>query len=243
MYTIALTSALILGTAFAPAAAQPAQTLYEQKCGRCHVAYDPAEYAADNEELAFGGRLNWVYDDFLEVGGSAYHGAWDDDGDLGLTMLGGHFMLRTGWANLYGEWAQATSENLAPAEDGEISGYFIQASRLFQSRYRPAVRWGALDYLDRGNLKGRNPGKGDRELTELAFGFSYYPTAKAVFKIEYTFFGEGDRIEEKDDDQFGLQAAVRFEAILRRLLKQPSSSTRPLRVEPFGADYLIHGSI
>ena len=168
------------------------------------------QYRDNNEQLAFGGRLNVVYRDFLEVGGSAYRGAWDDAGDLDLTMLGGHFMLRTGVANVYGEWAQATSENAADAEEGEMSGYFVQASRLIQSRYRPAIRWGGLDYLDRGDLLGRNAGKGDKELTELAFAFSYYPTSPVVFKVEYTFFKEGDRVAEKDDDQLGLQAAVRF---------------------------------
>mgnify|MGYP003973485099 FL=1 len=91
-----------------------------------------------------------------------------------------------------------------------MSGYFVQASRLIQSRYRPAIRWGGLDYLDRGDLLGRNAGKGDKELTELAFAFSYYPTSPVVFKVEYTFFKEGDRVAEKDDDQLGLQAAVRF---------------------------------
>jgi len=168
------------------------------------------QYRDNNEQLALGGRLNVVYRDFLEVGGSAYRGAWDDAGDLDLTMLGGHFMLRTGVANVYGEWAQATSENPGDAEDGEMSGYFIQASRLIQSRYRPAIRWGGLEYLDRGDLLGRSAGKGNKELTELAFAFSYYPTPPVVFKVEYTLFKEGDRVAEKDDDQLGLQAAVRF---------------------------------
>jgi len=168
------------------------------------------QYRDNNEELALGGRLNIVYRDFLEVGGSVYRGAWDDAGNLDLTMLGGHFMLRTGVANVYGEWAQATSENPAAAEEGEMSGYFIQASRLIRSRYRPAIRWGGLDYLDRGDLLGRSAGKGDKELTELAFAFAYYPAPPVVFKAEYTFFKEGDRVAEKDDDQLGLQAAVRF---------------------------------
>ena len=168
------------------------------------------QYRDNNEELAFGGRLNWVYRDFLEVGGSAYRGAWDDNGEFDLSMLGAHFLLRTDLANFYGEWAQANSENPRPAEDGEISGYFLQASRLFQSRYRPAVRWGALDYLDRGDLLGRDPGKGDKDLTELAFAFAYYPTTKAVFKVEYALYQEGNRAAKKDNDQFGLQAAVRF---------------------------------
>jgi len=28
--------------------------------------------------------------------------------------------------------------------------------------------------------------------------------------VEYTLYQEGDRVEKKDNDQFGLQAAVRF---------------------------------
>ena len=165
------------------------------------------QYRDNNEELSLGGRFNLIYGDFLEVGASAYRGAWDDAGDYNLTLLGSHFMLRTSIANIYGEWAQATSENPDPAEDGDMSGYFIQASRLFKSHYRPTVRWGTLDYLDKGDALGRS--SNDKDVSELALGFSYYPTTKLVAKIEYTFFGEG-RGTDKDNDQLGLQAAVKF---------------------------------
>jgi len=168
------------------------------------------QYRDNNENKAFGGRVNFMFSDFLEVGGSAYQGAWDDDGKLNLSMYGAHFMLNTYFANFYGEYAQATSENPGDTDDGDISGYFVQASRLFKSKFRPSIRFGALDYLDKGSLLGRSASKGNKDLNELAFAFTYYPTSKVAFKIEYTLFTEGDRVEEKDNDQLGLQAAVKF---------------------------------
>jgi len=168
------------------------------------------QYRDNNENKAFGARVNFVFNDFLEVGGSVYQGAWDDEGELNLTMFGSHFLLNTPIADFYGEYAQATSENPEDLDDGNMSGYFIQASRLFCSKYRPTIRFGSLDYLDEGNVLGRSANKGNKDLNELAFAFTYYPTSKVAFKVEYTLFSEGDRLEEKDNDQFGLQAAVKF---------------------------------
>jgi len=168
------------------------------------------QYRDNNENKAFGGRVNFMFSDFLEVGASAYQGAWDDDGKLDLTMFGSHFLLNTPIADFYGEYAQANSENPDGTNDGDISGYFVQASRLFCSKYRPTIRFGSLDYLDEGDVLGRSASKGNKDLNELAFALTYYPTSKVAFKIEYTLFSEGDRVEEKDNNQFGLQAAVKF---------------------------------
>lgn len=168
------------------------------------------QYRDNNEDKAFGGRVSWLLLDVLEVGGSIYNGAWDDDGKLDLTMYGTHFLLRTDLADFYGEYSRADSDNPSPAADGKMSGYFIQASRLFLSKFRPTVRFGALDYLDMGDTLGRSTAKGDKDLSELALSFGYYPTNKVVFKVEYTFFMEGDRMPDTKNDQLGLQAAVAF---------------------------------
>lgn len=167
------------------------------------------QYRDNNEELAVGSRLNLLYGDVLEIGTSAYRGAWDDAGDYDLILLGSHVLLRTSLAEFYGEWAQATSQNPAPAEDGDMSGCFIQASRLFGQKYRGTVRYGALDYLDESDLLGRSPGKGNMDVSELVLGFSCYATRKLVVKAEYSLNDEG-RGTEKDNDQLGLQVAVKF---------------------------------
>lgn len=167
------------------------------------------QYRDNNEELAFGSRLSVLYGDVLEVGASGYRGAWDDAGNHDLTLFGSHLLLRTSLAELYGEWARATSENPAPAKDGDMSGYFIQASRLFGQKYRGTIRFGALDYLDQSDVLGRSSGKGDKDVTELVLGASYYATRKLVVKAEYALYGEG-RGAEKDNDQLGLQVAVKF---------------------------------
>ena len=167
------------------------------------------QYRDNNEDVALGGRVKAVYNDFLEVGGSAYNGAWDDDGEFDLTLLGGYVHLRTPVADFWGEVSMGDSENPAPDEDGEMSGYFIQASKLIDNRFRPTVRFGALDYLDTGSQLGRDPGKGDKDLTETVFSFAFYPTSMVAFKAEYIVFSEG-RGDDKENNLIGLQAAVKF---------------------------------
>ncbi|MFH1279120.1 MAG: hypothetical protein ABIK65_12170 [Candidatus Eisenbacteria bacterium] len=166
------------------------------------------QYRDNNEDKAFGGRVNVMFRDLLEVGGSAYHGAWDDEGELDLDLFGGHLLLRTPFVEIYGEYADGRSENPAGTPDGEMSGFFIQASRLIASRCRPTIRYGEIDYLDTGAALGREPADTDRK--ELGVTFAIYPTPRVVFKAEATFFVEGERETDVDDDQVGLQAAIRF---------------------------------
>lgn len=168
------------------------------------------QYRDNNEEPAYGARVGILSGDMLEVGGSVYHGKWDDDGNLALQMYGAHVKLNTPLVELYGEFAKASSENSGSVDDGDMWGYFVQASRLFYQKYRPTIRAGELDYEDKGSLLGRDLAKGNKQLRELALGFAYYPVPKVVFTIEYSFFDEGDRVVSKDNDQLGLQGAVRF---------------------------------
>ncbi len=168
------------------------------------------QYRDNNENLSYGARANVIYGDFLEVGGSGYIGPWDDVGDYNLTMLGGHVMAKTRFADFYGEYSSATSENPPVYGDGDISGYFLQASKLINNRFRPTVRYGTLDYLDMGDGLGRSASKGDKDLSELVLTFGIYPTDKVVFKFEYQFMFEGDRKTEKDNNVFGIQTAVQF---------------------------------
>jgi hypothetical protein len=91
-----------------------------------------------------------------------------------------------------------------------MSGFFLQASRLIYNRFRPTLRFGQLDYLDPGDELGRSASKGNNDLTELVFSFAYYPTSMVAFKAEYILFGEGDRVDERGNNLFGLQAAVKF---------------------------------
>lgn len=168
------------------------------------------QYQDNNEDKALGGRLSIIHADRVELGGSVYSGAWDVDGKYDVTMLGAHARINTGFVDLLAEYRDATSQNPGTTGDGEITGFFVQASRLLSGQFRPAVRYGALDYLDPGNTLGRDPAKGDMDLTELAFGLAFYPTRDVAFKVEYNIFSEGDRMDERDNNLFGLQAAVEF---------------------------------
>jgi hypothetical protein len=167
------------------------------------------QYRDNNEKPAVGGRVNVMHGDVIELGGSFYTGKWDDDGLYDLRLLGAHFLLNTPYADLYGEYSNGMSENAPATGDGDMSGFFLQASRLFESKYRVTVRYGALDYLDTRELAD-GPVTTDRDLSELVFGFTYYPTSKVAFKLEYNFFMEGDRATPADNNQLGIQAAVKF---------------------------------
>jgi hypothetical protein len=159
------------------------------------------QYRDNNDAKSFGFRLSGVIADRWEAGASYYRGAWDDDGDLSLSMYGFHLLGNIGEFKLFAEYAHSTSENPIPIEEGKADGYFIQASYLIGGKFRPTVRYGTLDYFDAGNLLGRSPRDSDRKITALAL--NYYLTRAIVFKLEY------DLIQD-EDNLLALQAAVRF---------------------------------
>jgi hypothetical protein len=168
------------------------------------------QYRDNNEDRALGARVHFVFRDLLEVGASGYKGAWDDAGDHDLKMFGGYAMLRTPFADLWGEYSDAETENPLPDKNGNMHGFFLQASRLVHQKFRPTIRYGLLDYLDPGTQAGRDPTRGDKDLSELVLSLAYYPTSMVALKAEYIFFGEGDRMEDVKNNLFGLQAAVKF---------------------------------
>ena len=168
------------------------------------------QYRDNNEDKAFGGRANLIFLDVLEIGSSAYRGAWDDAGDHDLTMIGAHLLAQTPVVEVYGQYARATSQNPAPADGGDMSEFFVQASRLVGSRFRSTIQYGELDYLDEGDTLGRSASKGGRDLREVPLAVACYPHPKVAFKAEYTVFTEGGRVQSEANNQFGLKAAVRF---------------------------------
>jgi hypothetical protein len=166
------------------------------------------QYRDNNDAKSLGFRLAGVIADKWELGASYYRGAWDDDGDLDLSMYGFHVLGRVGDLDIHAEYSRSTSENPDPLDEGEADGFFIQGSYLIDGKFRPTVRYGTLDYLDNGNLSGRKPT--DKDPRILALGFNFYLTRSIVFKIEYDFVMEGDRHSKKENDLLALQAAIRF---------------------------------
>lgn len=166
------------------------------------------QYTDNNDAKSLGYRVSGVFQDQWELGTSLYHGAWDDDGDHDVDMLGFHFLGRFGDFNLHAEYAKALSENPDSTEKGKMDGYFVQGSYLFLGKFRPSVRFGNLDYLDLGNQLGRKPTDYDRRI--LALGLNYYLTNSIVFKFEYDFYFSGEREEDTNKNLLALQAAVRF---------------------------------
>ena len=166
------------------------------------------QYRDNNDAKSLGYRISGVFQDQWELGTSLYHGAWDDDGNHDVNLLGFHFLGRLGEFNLYAEYAKALSENPDPQDKGNMDGYFIQGSYLFLGKFRPSARFGNLDYLDLGNQLGRKSTDFDRMI--LAFGLNYYLTNSIVFKFEYDFYFPGEREEDTNKNLLALQAAVRF---------------------------------
>lgn len=165
-------------------------------------------YKDNNDAKSLGFRLSGVFADRLEAGASYYRGAWDDGGDLNLSMYGFHLLGKIGEFNLFAEYAHSLSENPEPIEKGKVDGFFVQASYLIDGKWRSTIRYGTLDYLDRGNLLGRK--STDYDTKVIALGLNYYLTRAIVFKFEYDIIQEGKRKEDKDNDLLVLQAAIRF---------------------------------
>ena len=166
------------------------------------------QYRDNNDAKSLGFRLSGVFHDRFEVGGSFYHGAWDDGSKHNLDMFGLHLLGRTGDLSLYGEFSKALSGNPDPYETGKTEVYFIQGSYLIRRHFRPSVRFGSLDYLDLSDALGRKPTDFDRKI--LALGFNYYLTPSVVFKVEYDLYFPGSRESDANKDLLALQAAVRF---------------------------------
>lgn len=166
------------------------------------------QYVDNNDAKSLGFRLSGVFADRVEAGASYYSGAWDDAGDFNLTMYGFHLMGRIGDLNLFAEYSSSSSDNPEPFEEGEAEGYFIQASYLIDGKFRPTIRYGTLDYLDKGNLLGRKPT--DKSTKVIALGLNYYLTRAVVLKFEYDIVQEGERKEDKENNLLALQAAIRF---------------------------------
>lgn len=166
------------------------------------------QYRDNNDAKSLGYRVSGVFQDQWELGTSLYHGAWDDNGNHDVNLLGFHFLGRLGEFNLYAEYAKALSENSDPQDKGKMDGYFIQGSYLFLGKFRTSARFGNLDYLDLGNQLGRKPTDFDRMI--LALGLNYYLTNSIVFKFEYDFYFPGEREEDTKKNLLALQAAIRF---------------------------------
>lgn len=168
------------------------------------------QYRDNNDDLAFGGRWRLLFYDDYELGMSGYQGAWDDDDLYDVKMIGTHFMAHTAFADFYAEATWAESENPAGTADGNMDGWFIQATRpTCNQRLRYTVRYGELDYLDPGTQLGRSAT--DKDVGELALCLGYYPTPNVVFKLEYRFVMEGLRKKPSTkNDVLGFQAAVQF---------------------------------
>ena len=66
----------------------------------------------------------------------------------GPLMLGAHLMISNPWLDVLAEYSRGRSANPDSVAAGEMSGWFIQCSRLIGGRVRPVFRIGGLDYLD-----------------------------------------------------------------------------------------------
>ena len=166
------------------------------------------QYQDNNDAKSLGFRVSGVIADRWEIGVSYYTGVWDNAGQQNLSLYGFHFLTKVAGLDVFAEYSHSLSENPPPLALGKADGFFIQTSYLLAGKFRPTIRYGTLDYLDPGNLLGRQPTDFDNKI--ICLGWNYYLTGAIVFKAEYNFVQEGKRKEKKDNDLIALQAAVRF---------------------------------
>ena len=166
------------------------------------------QYKDNNNLLSKGIRLSGVFNDKFEAGVSYYSGPWDDESLYDLNMFGFFLLGNIGNLDLYGEYSKAVSKNSEMYPDGEASGYFVQGSYRLNRYLRSTIRYGTLDYLDIADDLGRSLTDIDKKV--LAVGLSLNLNSSVVFKVEYDFVMEGDRVVRKDNNVLAFQAAVSF---------------------------------
>lgn len=123
----------------------------------------------------------------INFGASIHTGAYDDEGDHSLTILGLDAKVTRGIWEFQGEYARASADidrtvHLTAAESqqgayGQFNLHFGHDRVLPGSVFTGVVRWDWVDYdADQS---------GDSE-SGLTFGLNFRPVEDAVFKLDYT---------------------------------------------------------
>ncbi|MBN1938621.1 MAG: hypothetical protein JW843_03480 [Candidatus Aminicenantes bacterium] len=166
------------------------------------------QFADNNGNKSWGGRLGLALSSQMEIGASHYRGKADRDNTRWLTMWGADASWLSQSIRAVGEYTRAEIENPSPYSKGRAEGWFALLE----------IRWGrfipAASFQDRrvdDPFHGPNfagpavPGGGiDLEGRRWAFGLAYMLGANVLLKIEY------DR--EREEGRSAWTSAVRAQA-------------------------------
>ncbi|MEW6749491.1 MAG: hypothetical protein AB1505_00750 [Candidatus Latescibacterota bacterium] len=140
------------------------------------VAFEES-WTDNNSSPAFGGRLGFSPRSRLEVGGSFFRGAYDDDGDFSLTYVGADAEYRLELVELRGEYLRRTQET--GAGDMTLTGVYAQGALklsivplMFLNPTELVLRYGRLS--------------GEGTSSQAAVGLNYALTSRSFLRLALT---------------------------------------------------------
>lgn len=145
----------------------------------------------------YGGRVGFVERHGFDIGASLHTGTYNDAEGLDVTFLGFDATLQQAGFELKGEYVQASQETATG--DLDKKGFYVQAGYLPVSWFEPTIRFSQMDF----------PGDSNRDLREVSFGGSFYPSDLGALRIFYRVNKERS-VPETDNNQFTVQFTVGF---------------------------------
>lgn len=147
------------------------------------------QFADNNANKAFGGRLAWDIDGKFMAGYSYYRGKYDDENSKNRILHGADISWVSRSFQILGEYTWTDIQNPEGYAKGEGKGYFILLTFDFMDAW-PVVSYQKLDYQDPfrglGYESPDNPGEGISEKKERwSLGLVYILSQMAFFKFEY----------------------------------------------------------
>lgn len=108
------------------------------------IAYG-TNFEDNNSNKAVGLRLRLMQAFGLTVDLAGFHGAYDDEGELGVTAGNASFKWQPGWVDFRSEGVLVRQEFLHHNEQESVTygGYYVQLSRRIGD-WEPIVRWSHL---------------------------------------------------------------------------------------------------
>ena len=173
---------------------------------------DGQQFEDNNKNKGLGGRIGWQLSQGFALAYSIHSGKYDDENSRNLTLHGADVNWVTQDWQIMGEYTKAIIKNPEGYETGETEAFFIQVV-MFLGKYQPYISYQDLKYTDPyhgANFSaGLGPGAGiSVDRNRWALGIIYTPVPDVYIKFEYDFNRE--KVIEKKDDLWTVQAAVRF---------------------------------
>jgi hypothetical protein len=150
-----------------------------------------------NGSKFLGGRIGFAGPIGMDLGASLHTGIYNEDEELRVTLLGVDARFEYRGFELKGEFVQATQQT--SADDLKKRGVYLQAAYLPVAWFEPAIRFSQMEF----------PGASNRDLRELSFGGSLYPSDLGALRVFYRVNKERS-VTETENNQFIVQFTVAF---------------------------------